>query len=279
MHALVRGTASLLPRPFARWRALKGDQPPDPATSLRAASPMWLTYLKHLRNALGWAGSLVAGGGLIVGLARIAQGPGRVKWLLAIAFPLTYFWFISRQTIVYGRYLLPLVPFLSLIAADTVVWIVTRLRASRLPLPLRNAAILGVAIVILIPPAYQAIALDLEEAKTQTSELAYDWVRREVPAGSTVWLEGSLAIKLPPTYRTTYFKQLRYAGVQQARTAGVQYMVASSQCYGPYLQAPNAYPSEYQDYERIFTQTQEVARFTPSREHPGPELRILKVNP
>ena len=100
--------------------------------------PMWLTYLKHLRNALGWAGSLVAAGGLIVGLARIARGPGRVKWLLAIAFPLTYFWFISRQTIVYGRYLLPLVPFLSLIAAYTVVWIVTRLRASRLPLQLRG---------------------------------------------------------------------------------------------------------------------------------------------
>jgi hypothetical protein len=28
---------------------------------------------------------------------------------------------------------------------------------------------------------------------------------------------------------------------------------------------------------RIFAQTQEVARFTPSAEHPGPELRVLKI--
>jgi len=28
VHALVRGTESLLPRPFARGRALKGEQAP-----------------------------------------------------------------------------------------------------------------------------------------------------------------------------------------------------------------------------------------------------------
>jgi hypothetical protein len=27
----------------------------------------------------------------------------------------------------------------------------------------------------------------------------------------------------------------------------------------------------------IFNQTQELARFTPSDEHPGPEVRILKI--
>jgi hypothetical protein len=30
VHALVRGTESLLPRPFARCRVLKGDQAPTP---------------------------------------------------------------------------------------------------------------------------------------------------------------------------------------------------------------------------------------------------------
>ena len=39
------------------------------------------------------------------------------------------------------------------------------------------------------------------------------------------------------------------------------------------------YPSEYADYQRIFLQAHEVARFTPSSRHPGPELRILKVKP
>jgi len=34
VHALVRGIESLLPRPFARGRALKGDQAPDPTGTL-----------------------------------------------------------------------------------------------------------------------------------------------------------------------------------------------------------------------------------------------------
>ena len=58
---------------------------------------------------------------------------------------------------------------------------------------------------------------------------------------------------------------------------GVQYLVASSQCYGPYFSDPIGYRLELADYQRIFAETEEVARFTPSSEHPGPELRILKV--
>ncbi len=239
--------------------------------------PMWVTYLKHLRAALGWPGSVLVTAGLILGAGRVLAGPDRVKWLLVIAFPLVYFWFISNQTIVFGRYLLPLVPFLSLIAADTVVWIVTQLRAIRMPRPVRAAAILGMVIVVIVPPGYTAISFGIEQTKVSTSALAYDWVRREIPPGTTIWLEGSVAIKLPPEYRATYLKQLRQADLERVSLTAVQYLVASSQSYGEYLDAPKTYPQEYQDYQRIFNETQEVARFTPSREHPGPELRILKV--
>ena len=43
----------------------------------------------------------------------MCAGPERLKWVLATMFPLVYFRFISNQNIIYGRYLLPLVPFLS----------------------------------------------------------------------------------------------------------------------------------------------------------------------
>jgi hypothetical protein len=59
----------------------------------------------------------------------------------------------------------------------------------------------------------------------------------------------------------------------------VNYLVASSQCYGPFLSEPARYPREYADYMRLFREAPELARFTPSRDHPGPELRILQVAP
>jgi hypothetical protein len=60
---------------------------------------------------------------------------------------------------------------------------------------------------------------------------------------------------------------------------GIQYLVASSQCYGEYFRDPKRYLAEYTDYQQIFARTDEVARFIPSSDHPGPELIILRVRP
>jgi hypothetical protein len=45
------------------------------------------------------------------------------------------------------------------------------------------------------------------------------------------------------------------------------------------MDAPQNAPDEYKQYMRIFGQAREVVRFSPSTDHPGPELRILKVQP
>ena len=247
-------------------------------TPASAGDMMGLSYLKHLRIALGLPGGLLAIAGLAIGLGQIIRGPDRLKWAIAIAFPLAYFRFISNQTIVYGRYLLPIVPFLSLLAAIAVVCAVAWLRERSLPGRVQNAAILGIALAAVAIPAYTAISWDSDAARRWTSQLAYEWIRREVPAGAAIRLEGSLAIKLP-AYRTTYAKQLRFDDPGMYARSGIQYLVASSQCYGPYLEDPQRYSEEYRDYQRIFSETEEIARFTPSRDHPGPELRVLKVKP
>ena len=244
--------------------------------------PIWLIYLKHLRNALAWPGSLLVVAGIVLGIVRIVTGPARIDWVLATVFPLLYFRFISKQNIVYGRYLLPLVPFLSLLAAAGVVWIVGRLRGLGLPRGPRNLAIVVLALAAIAPPAYNAIQFDANEAKVWTTEQAYNWILREVPKGSSVTME-SRQILLPPEYHPAYLAQLRLHAFEYYDAQGIDYLVASSQSYGNYFDTkkngPQNYPSEYADYERIFRQAREVARFTPSSDHPGPELRILKVKP
>jgi hypothetical protein len=42
VHALVRGPESLLTSPFARCRALKGDQAPNPTGTLSPSGPLYL---------------------------------------------------------------------------------------------------------------------------------------------------------------------------------------------------------------------------------------------
>jgi 4-amino-4-deoxy-L-arabinose transferase-like glycosyltransferase len=241
------------------------------------SEPVWVIYLKHLRIALEWPGSILVLLGMITGLVRVVAGPDRLKWVLVTAFPLVYFKFLSGQNIIYGRYLLPLIPFLSLLAAAFTVWLVTRMHQAKMPQRVRNLVTVGLTLVAIAPPAYTAIGYDANAARTWTNELAYNWIVRELPPGTTIRLEGSLAIKLPAAYKASYAKELRLDGIEAYADTGIQYLVASSQCYGPYLGAPERFPAEYASYQRIFSQTEEIARFKPTADHPGPELLILKV--
>ena len=240
------------------------------------SEPIWLIYLKHLRLALQWPGSLMVIGGFGVGVWRIARDEERLRWVLAVVFPLLYFRFISQQNIIFARYLLPIVPFLSILAAAAVVTFVAWMRRTGVPVRVRHGITIALTIIAIAPPAYRAIGYDANQAKTWTQALAYDWITRELAPGTAIRLEGSVAPKLPAAYKVTYAKQLRMDGTADYAGRGIQYVVASSQVYGQY-DSPAAFPSEYREYQEIFAQTVEVARFTPSTEHPGPELRILKV--
>jgi 4-amino-4-deoxy-L-arabinose transferase-like glycosyltransferase len=262
-----------LPTFLNEFARLSSEYHKRPAT----AEPLWMVYLKHLRIALQWPGSAMVVGGMALGVWKIARDRDRLRWILAVAFPLLYFRFISQQSIVFARYLLPLVPFLSLLAAAFIVALVGWMRRAALPAALRHGVTIALTVIAIAPPAFTAMNYDADQAKRWTQGQAYDWIRRELPAGTSIRVEGSLSPRLPSMYKVSYAKQLRMDPPEFAADNGVDYLLASSQVYGPYLDEPARYPEENGDYLRIFAGTQEVARFTPTPEHPGPELRLLKV--
>jgi 4-amino-4-deoxy-L-arabinose transferase-like glycosyltransferase len=242
-------------------------------------SSISVVYLKHLRNAWHWPATLMIVGGLILGLVRTIRGPGRVKWTLLLAFPLLYFWFVSRQHIVFARYLLPIVPFLSLMAAAAVVSGVSLLRRYEIPRQVRSALIVALVLLAIAPPSYTSVGYDMDASKTWTTKQAYDWITQQVPRGSSITIESQELLLPAASYKVDHVKQLRATPLDGYAAAGTQYLVASSECYGPYFASPHAYPDAYADYVRLFRGAREMVRFTPSREHPGPELRVLKVTP
>jgi hypothetical protein len=241
--------------------------------------PVWLIYLKHLRNALQWPGSIIVAAGITLGLFKVAAGPDRAKWALITIFPLLYFRFISNQTLFFGRYLLPLLPFLSLLGAAAIAELVRQFRLTPVAPAARNAVIVALAALAIAPPAYTSIQFNASVAKVWTTEQAYTWLMKEVPAGTKITLESRQILLPSATYDVSYLPQLRLRPVEYFIDRGVEYLVASSQCYGAYFgkDGPQQYPTEHAEYMRIFNHAEEVARFTPSPEHPGPELRILKL--
>ena len=265
-----------LPTFLNQFARLSGEYRAD----LAVPEPIWIIYLKHLRNAFGYPGSAIVVAGLLVGAWKMAVGPDRFRWALVTLFPLLYFRFISNQHIFYGRYLLPLLPFLSLLGAVAVVATVDFMRHAKLPQGAKNSVTVLMTVIAIGPPSYTSISFNVNAAKVWTTEEAYNWIIREIPPGSKVTME-SRQILLPSNYQTRYLAQLRLHPFEQYVSEGVEYLIASSQCYGAYLDpqngGPDRYPVEYADYMRIFSQTQELVRFTPSGDHPGPEVRILKI--
>jgi 4-amino-4-deoxy-L-arabinose transferase-like glycosyltransferase len=242
-----------------------------------AGDPVWVTALKQLRNALQWPGSLIVIAGLGAGVTRLCTDRDRLKWLLATSFPVIYFVFVVRQSLFYARYLMPLIPFLSLLGAAAIVWIADVTRRLSLPRLAQQAVIAILTVAAIVPSTYASIQFNTNEGRVWTTEQLYQWIRQTLPKGTAIRFEGSVTIHLPPDYRASYMKQLRTEDLEAFRRDGIQYLVASSQMFGPYLDDPGQYPDQNRDYRELFARTQEVARFTATSDHPGPEFRVLRV--
>jgi 4-amino-4-deoxy-L-arabinose transferase-like glycosyltransferase len=240
-----------------------------------------ITYVKHLLIQFGYPAVLLAVAGFILAFVRIVKGPGRARWAVLLVMPIVQFYMISGQQIVFARYLLPMVPMLCLLAATAVVSGVSLLRRYEIPRAPRAALIAALTAAALVHPAYASIRFDRLIARHDTTRMAYDWISQHIPPGSSVVVE-TRKMLLPPTFKSENVAQLRYATYEEYRRRGVQYLVASSQSYGPYLANPQQHPAEYGEYMRIFEQSRELTRFTPSHDGmqiPGPELRIYQVTP
>jgi hypothetical protein len=172
-----------------------------------------------------------------------------------------------------------MLPELCILAAAAVVSGVSLLRRYDIPRAPRTALIAGLTIAALLPPALQAVEWNLDAGRTSTMDLAYDWLKANVPRESRVVVEARNLV-LPASFPAARnVGQLRYKSYDEYVAEHTEYLVASSHSYGKYFEAPHRFPEEYAQYMRLFEQSREMARFTPDARHPGPELRIFKVRP
>lgn len=246
-------------------------------TGKELAEPGWITYLKHLRLNLAWPAALAVIGGFGVAAVCVIGGPRRTPCALVACFPLLFFWLISGQALIFGRYLLPLVPFLSVLAALGIVGAAGLLPRLAVPHGRRRATIVVLTAIVIAAPAAASVSFNLRQAKRSTAAVAYEWMLANIPPGASIVSEGTDLTVAHMPYRSRAEAQLRLRTYEQYVAQGVDYLVASSQRYGLYLDNPGADPEAYQAYMRLFAMSEEVARFTPDDEHPGAELRVLKV--
>jgi hypothetical protein len=145
-------------------------------------------YLWSLTWGLGWAAAL----GALAGVAVVARrSPARA--LLLAVFPVALYVYLAVQVRYFGRWLLPAYPALALLAGAAIAW-VARLVPGR-PLA-KGATLAAVGLAVLAQPILADVRTARLLGRTDTRQLARDWLVRRYPPRLRIVIEPAV----PPRY-------------------------------------------------------------------------------
>ncbi len=250
-------------------------------------------YSRYLRN---WFSLYVPGGRLhpftgwpalglsLLGIVtlgfRLQSDPARSRALALIVFPVVYFWFVANQSLVFGRYLLPLVPALSIllgIGGSTGRDLISGPRARPWA---RRGVLAGLTAVALIGAVCQAVGLDWSHRAPSAAAQGAQWLVEHARPDEPIVVEGD-TLRLPPRYRVEYVHRLIDRPLDAYRENGVRYLIASSAEYDPILLAPE--PARVADqiaaYRILFRLTEPAATYAPAPGRPDSTIRVLRIPP
>ncbi len=232
-------------------------------------------------DALKWyLGYMWQTGGIIYVLATLEILRGiysRSREILLLSlFPVVYFVFISSFEVRNDRTLLPLTPFMFILAASFLAHLISRTNSVR-PAALRKIAALaiaGLAIAGLAMPAASMVRDTIQLTTVDSRETARVWINDNLPIGARVALESYSPFVDPSRFNLQRIYRMINYPPEWYREQGFDYLVFSQGMYGRFYQEPQKYAAECLQYDNLFRQFQLVKLFTDG----GYEVRVYKVN-
>lgn len=204
----------------------------------------------------------------------------RGRDLLLLIFPLASYAGLASYKVHFERNLLPLFPFLALLAAGLIVdlgaGLVARWPRARGPL-LPATALL--ALLLAARPGLATTEIAAHLARPDSRPAAVAWLRANVPPTMLVvadlepqlW-EGASSIHAAQFVSPPHEKPPEWFSAR-----GYRYIVVRESRYGRYQGDRARYPREAAAYDRLFAEMEEVARFDDEGGYAGPEIRVLRL--
>jgi 4-amino-4-deoxy-L-arabinose transferase-like glycosyltransferase len=240
------------------------------------AEPGWLAYLRHTSITLWYPGMVLLFWGLVLAIVRAIRGPGKARFTLLVVCPTLYFLLVSSRTQVFARYLMPLVPFISLLVAIAIVSGVTLLRRFNIPRPARTSLIVALTVVAILPPAVSSISWDGSHGRPSTYTQAYDWIVEHVPSDAGVVVESG-TFRLPRPYRSMNVSRLTDNEYEAYVRARMTYAVLAGERSAAVFDAPGSDPDQFARYRRLLDRMSLVAAFKRAPTGLSPDIRIFKL--
>jgi 4-amino-4-deoxy-L-arabinose transferase-like glycosyltransferase len=173
--------------------------------------------------------------------------------LLSI-FPLVYFAFISSFVVRNDRTILPLTPFLFLLAAWFLIFMFDKLRN----LQTESLRRLFLTVLVLLIIAVLALPISNTIADTQrlttvnSRETARIWIDINLPPGSKVAIESYSPFVNPSKFSVQGFGRMIDHDAEWYVEQGFDYLVFSQGMYGRFYGDPERYRNEMLQYDNLF---------------------------
>ncbi len=229
-------------------------------------APWYLDFLWSSEGILTLCGVLQA---LYLFWTRSKNG------IVVLVFPVIYFIFINQFIVRNDRTILPVIPFLDILAAMFLLSVFRWLNQTQY---LSRQAISAICIAIfawmIFTPLQSAIASDARLNQTDSRETARVWIERNLPRGSRIALEAYSPYVDRQHFMVEGFDGLIDRPPDWYVQNGFEYLVFSYGAYGRFYENRALYSEFASRYDIFFSTFPQVMRFNDN----GYEIRILKTN-
>ncbi len=236
---------------------------------------------------------------LITGVL-ISIGQKKNNQFLLVSFPVVFLVFISSLSLIWERWLIPIIPFALIIVASAIVHFSNYLMNKTDPVK-SQLFYVSILLITAIPLLMNSLESSSRLAGEDTRTMAANWMKQNIPQGAHVLSERYTPI-LPKdqfTYFTvneqgllekfdsedTYKNNFTPNGhigqisdTAQIPVQKIEYTVLSHM-YSRYLEEQDKYPTIIQTYERIMRSGELVYRSSPKPwQINGPEILVFKIS-
>ena len=225
-------------------------------------------------RAITWPVGLLAVAGALLTIIR-----RRAEQLIVLGFVAVFILSASLSGLHWARWMIQVLPLISILAADAVHSAALRLSAI-FNLNWKKRAALTTVLILCISamPLKNVLLTTLREANPSARVIAREWMLRNLPPGSKVANEAYSAV----LENTDLVVQDNYtlAEVRSLRNyydAGYRYLVVSSAIYGRYFSMPSRYSRQIRFYKELFQKGHLLKEFTPNPPRGGPTIRIYRL--